>query len=153
MIQSKEMRLLLLQQRWQNDRISTTSKIYGSFVPYLRRVPRTSILLGDRTGVPASEEAGVGASDPDPLEAGVKSPSLVTLGSLSELFSMIDDATLLPSTMENGLARILDGRGRTEARLLRGNPPSLRTGVEGRGVYDDARRGLAEGRLFWGERV
>jgi hypothetical protein len=95
----------------------------------------------------------VEASDPEPLDARVDSPSM---GSLSELFSAIDDATLLPSTMENGLARMLEGRGRTEALLLRGNPPSLLTGVEGRGIYDDARRGLldiVEGIGFGGERV
>lgn len=79
------------------------------------------MLLGDRTGVAGSEETDVRVSDPEPL---VVSPSLGVPGSLSELPSGTD----LLSNMEDGLTRIPEARGRTEARLFRGKDASPREG-------------------------
>ena len=86
-----------------------------------------------------SEATDVRVSEPEPLEVGV---SLGILSSLSELLSK-GDANMVPlSNMEDGLEGIPEVRGRTEARLLRGKAASSR---EGRGINDDARRGLVDG--------
>jgi hypothetical protein len=79
----------------------------------LRRVPRTSILLGERAG-------GGRASVSNSLDAGVESPlpelSLMTLdaGSLSDSFSAFkadEGGVLLTSTLEVVPENILVGRG------------------------------------------
>jgi|SRR5882762_4664741 len=126
-----------------------------TMLAYLRRVPRTSILLGDKIGAPAPKTC-VRASDPDGLEVETVSPSLLILNSLSELSTADDTVLVLLSTIENGLARMLAGRGKAEERLLRGKPASLREGEIDGGIYDDARRGfldIFEERVFAGERV
>jgi hypothetical protein len=120
---------------------------------YLRRVPRTSILLGERAGggrESASEVAEVSVS----LIAGVKSPlpnmSLAAdEGSLSDSFSTAgadDGGALLSSAVELGLERMVVGRGmRAESLFL----APVAAGVSPMGVWDrgvdDARRGAFQG--------